>query len=114
LEELKLVADEPIFSELTPEETTLFFYLLGIAFAQPLTIDELNVLANGLFEMAQVMFVIASKRTLINDAIKAQQEKVDAEKGKDEKKSIEKLESEIKKLHDHIKNMQKQIDELKK
>jgi len=114
LEEFKLVTDEPIFSDLTPEETTLFFYLLGIAFSQSLTIDELNVLANGLFETAQIMFVIASKRTLINDAIKSQQEKLDTEKGKDEKKSIAKLELEIKKLQDYIKDMQKQIDELKK
>jgi predicted ribosome quality control (RQC) complex YloA/Tae2 family protein len=114
LEEFKLVSDESIFSDLTPEETTLVFYILGIAFSQSLTIDEINVLANGLFEMAQVLFIIASQRTLINDAIKAQQDKEDAEKAKEEKKSVERLESEIKKLQDYIENMQKQIDELKK
>lgn len=114
LEKFKLVPDESIFLGLTPEEATLVFYLLGITFAQSLTIDELNLLANGLFETAQVMFVIASSRTLINDAIEAQQKKEDTEKEKIEKKSVGELEAEIKKLQDHIENMQKQIDELKR
>jgi septal ring factor EnvC (AmiA/AmiB activator) len=114
LEEFKLVPAESIFFDLTPEEVTLFFYVLGLNVAQSLTIDELNVLANGLFELAQVLFVIASQRTLINDAIKAQQEKDDADKAKEEKKSAEKLESDVKKLQDKIAYLQKQIDELKK
>lgn len=114
MEEFKLVPDQSIFFDLTPEEVTLVFYLLGITFSQPLTIDELNLVANGLFETAQIMFVIASSRALINDAIEAQQKKEDATKEKDEKKSVEKLESEIKKLQDYIENMQQQINELKK
>lgn len=114
MEKFKLVPDESIFLGLTPEEATLVFYLLGITFAQSLTIDELNLLANGLFETAQVMFVIASSRTLINDAIEAQQKKEDTEKENFEKKSVGELEAEIKKLQDHIENMQKQIDELKR
>jgi hypothetical protein len=104
LEEFKLVPDESIFFNLTPDEATLLFYVLGITIAQSLTIDELNILANGLFETAQVLFVIASQRTLINDAIKAQQEKEDTEK----------LELEIKKLQNKIEHLQKQIDVLKK
>lgn len=114
MEEFKLVPDESIFFDLTPDEATLVFYLLGLAVSQSLTINELNVLANGLFEMAQVMFVISSQRTLLNDAIKAQQEKEDAEKVKEEKKSVEELVLEIKKLQNHIESMQKQINELKK
>lgn len=112
LEKFKSVPEESIFFDLTPEEVTLVFYLLGITFSQSLTIDELNLVANGLFEIAQVMFVIAASRSLINDAIEAQQKKEDTEKEKIERKSVEKLEAEIKKLQEHIENMQKQIDEL--
>lgn len=114
MEQFKLISDESIFLELTPEEATLFFYFLGLVMAQSLTIDELNVLANGLFETAQVMFVIASLRTLINDAIQAQQNKEQAEKAQEEQKSGEKLESDIKELQDQIKCLQRQIDGLKK
>jgi peptidoglycan hydrolase CwlO-like protein len=63
--------------------------------------------------MAQVMFVIASQRTLLNDAIKAQQEKDDTEKGKLEKKNVQELESEMKKLQAQIEHLQKQINEIK-
>ena len=114
LEEFKSVPDNPIFSDLTPEEVSLIFYVLGLTFTQSLTIDEINVLANGLFEMAQVMFVIASQRTLLNDAIKAQQEKEDAEKAKEDTKSSKQLEAELKKLQEQIVHLQKQIEELKK
>ena len=72
MDEFKLVCSESVFLNFSPDETTLFFYTLGIAIAKSLTIDELNVLANGLFETAQVLFVIASNRTLMNDTIKAQ------------------------------------------
>jgi predicted ribosome quality control (RQC) complex YloA/Tae2 family protein len=113
LEQFKLVPDESIFLDLTPEEVALIFTLWGLVAAQSLTIDELNVLANGLFETAQIMFVIASQRTLINDAIQAQQDKKETEKAKEEQNLTEKLESEIKKLQDQIKHLQKQIDELK-
>lgn len=114
MEEFKSVPDESVLFDLTPEEVALIFFLLGLAFSPALTIDELNTLANGLLEMAQVFLVIAAQRTLINEAIAAQQEKKDAKKAKEETKSVEQLESEIKKLHDHIENMQKQITELKK
>lgn len=114
MEEFKLVPDESILFDLTPEEITLLFYFLGAIISPSFTIDELNVLGNALFEMAEVLIVIAAQRTLINDAIKAQQEKEDAEKAKEEKKSAEKLESEFKKLENKIKHMQKEIDELKK
>jgi septal ring factor EnvC (AmiA/AmiB activator) len=114
LEQFKLISDESIFLELTPEEATLLFYFWGLVMAQSLTIDELNVLANGLFETAQVMFVIASYRTLINDAIQAQQNKEQAEKAQEEQKSVEQLESDIKELQDQIKYLQRQIDELNK
>ncbi len=103
----KEVPDDSLFYDLTPEEITLLFYLLGITISQCLTIDEINLLANGLFETAQVMFVIAAQRSLINDAISAQQDE-------EEKKSTEKLELEVKKLQDKIEQLQKQINELKR
>jgi predicted ribosome quality control (RQC) complex YloA/Tae2 family protein len=112
LEEFKLVPDESILFDLTPDEVTLLFYVAALSISPSLTIDELNVLANGLFLMAQVMFTITSQRTLLNDAIKAEKEK--DEQAKDDKKSVEKLESEIKKIQDQIENIQKQIKELKK
>jgi len=107
LEKFEEVPDQSLFFDLTPEEISLLFYLVGITIAQSLTIDELNVLANGLFETAQVMFVIASQRSLLNDAISAQQDE-------EEKKSTEKLELEVKKLQDKIEHLQKQINELKR
>jgi hypothetical protein len=107
LEKFKEVPDQSLFFDLTPEEISLLFYLVGITIAQSLTVHELNVLANGLFETAQVMFVIASQRSLLNDAISAQQDE-------EEKKSTEKLELEVKKLQDKIEHLQKQINELKR
>lgn len=107
MEKFEEVPDQSLFFDLTPEEISLLFYLVGITIAQSLTIDELNVLANGLFETAQVMFVIASQRTLLNDAISAQQDK-------EETKSTEKLELEVKELQDKIEQLQKQINELKR
>ena len=104
MEKFEVVSAESIFLNLTPEEVSLLFFVLGIAIAQSLTIDELNLLANGLFETAQVMFVIASQRSLINDAIDALQEK----------ENIEKAKSDVEKLQDKIEYLQKQIDELKK
>lgn len=111
LEEFKETApDESIFLNLTPEEITLLFYVLALAISQPLTIDELNVLANGLFETAQIMFVIAAQRSLLNDVIIAQQEKAVVE---EEKKTAHTLEYEVKKLQKQIEYLQKQINELK-
>ncbi|SFM03077.1 hypothetical protein SAMN04490355_103435 [Pelosinus propionicus DSM 13327] len=107
LEKYKEVPDDSLFYDLSPEEITLLFYLLGIALSQPLTVDEISLLANGLFETAQVMFVIAAQRSLVNDAISEQQDK-------EEKKSTEKLELEVKKLQDKIENLQKQINEWKR
>ncbi len=104
MEKFEVVSEESIFLNLTPEEVTLLFFVLGITIAQSLTIDELNILANGLFETAQVMFVIASQRSFINDAIDALQEKEDIEKAK----------SDVEKLQEKIEYLQKQIDELKK
>ena len=104
MEKFEVVSEESIFLHLTPEEVTLLFFVLGVAISQSLTIDDLNLLANGLFETAQVMFVIASQRSLINDAIDALQEKQDIEKAK----------SDVEKLQDKIDYLQKQIDELKK
>lgn len=114
LEQYKQLADESILINLTPEEISLLFYVLGVTFTQSLTIDEINTLANGLFETAQVMFVIAAQRTLINDAIDAQQEKADTEKAEKEKSSVEKLELEVRKLQDKIEYLQNQMDHLKR
>lgn len=104
MEKFEVVSEDSIFLDLTPEEVALLFFILGIVISQSLTIDDLNLLANGLFETAQVMFVIASQRSLINDAIDALQEKEDIEKAK----------SDVEKLQDQIEYLQKQIDELKK
>lgn len=114
MEEFKLLPDKSVFIGLSPEEVTLIFYVAGLNLAKSLTIDELNVLANGLFEMAQVMFVIASQRILINDAIVAQKLKEDAEKIKEDKKSAVNLEFKVKTLQDQIEYLQKQIDVFKK
>lgn len=114
MEEYKSVPDESIFFDLTPEEITLLFYALALSASKSLTIAELNVLANGLFETAQVMFVIASQRTLLNEAMEAQQNKEASEKAQEEKKSAENLMVEIQKLQNKIEYLQKQIDELKK
>lgn len=113
MEKFKLVPEQSIFLDLTPEQGTLFFYLLGLAVAPELTIDELNVLANGLFETAQILFTIASYRTLINDIIQAQQDKQATKQAQAGQKFAEKLASEIKKLQEQIKHLQNQIDELK-
>ncbi|MDR3564449.1 MAG: hypothetical protein P4N41_25850 [Negativicutes bacterium] len=122
MEEFKVSPEESVLLHLTPEEVTLIFYVLGIAVAEPLTINELNVLGNALFEMAEVLIVIATQRTLINDALKAQQEKESAEKEKkesaekekEEKKSNEELQSKLKKLQEQIQQLQEQINQLKK
>lgn len=142
MEEFREIPEESILFDLSPEEFTLLFFAVGFATAQSLTIDELNALGNGFFLVAQVLFTISSQRTLLNDFIKAQQEKELAEKEKElpkkdkktiekEKKtdeedfseeppnrekgnkSIRKLESELKKLQDQIEIIQRQIEELK-
>ncbi|WP_371368157.1 hypothetical protein SRRS_18280 [Sporomusa rhizae] len=141
MEEFREIPGESILFELSPEELTVFFFALGLTIAQSLTIDELNVLGNGFFLVAQALFTISSQRTLLNDFIKAQQEKELAEKEKElpkkDKKTIEKekksdeedfseppnreksnksirnLESKLKKLQDQIEIIQKQIEELK-
>lgn len=112
VEQFKEVPEESIFFEITPEESAIFFYFLGLVISEKLTIDELNLLANGLFETAQVMFIIASHRQLFNDAIQAQQDKQDDEKAKEAAVAAEKMKLEIKSLQGQIKHLQKQIDEL--
>jgi len=116
LEKFEIAPTQSIFTDLTPEETTLIFYVLGVAISQPLSIDEINLLGNGLVITAQVMLTIAAQQTLFNDILEAQQEKEkgkkDTEKAKEEKKQTENSESEIKKLQDQIKHLQKQIDAL--
>lgn len=115
-------SDETVLLDLTPEEVTLVFYLLGLASAKSLTINEINVLANGLFLTAQVMFVISAQRTLINDVVKEvkeaaekdKQEKEDKKKEKQEKDIIEKMESNIRSFQKQIELMQKQLNELKR
>lgn len=111
MDEYKTAPDESIFLDLSPDEASLLFYVFGVAISQSLTIDELNLLGNGLFEMAQVMLVIAAQRTLLNDAMSAKQEESD-DQTKEEKSSQEWM-AEIKKLQDQIELLQKQIDELR-
>lgn len=111
MNEYKTAPDESIFLDLSPDEASLLFYVLGVAISQSLTIDELNLLGNGLFEMAQVMLVIAAQRTLLNDAMSAKQEESDSQVK--EEKSPQEWMTEIKKLQDQIELLQKQIDELR-
>lgn len=104
----KTTPDESFLFDLSPNEASLFFYVLGFTVAQSLTIDELNLLGNGLLEMAQVMIVIAAQRTLLNDA---NQEESDSQTK--EEKSPQDWMTEIEKLQDQIELLQKQIDELR-
>lgn len=106
----KEVPPESIFYEITPEESSILFYFLGLAISEKLTIDELNLLANGLFETAQVMFIIASHRQMLNDALQAQQDKKDEAAAA---ASAESVKREIAELKLQIRQLQKQIDELK-
>jgi len=114
LEKFEIVPDQSIFFDLTPNEASLLFYLFALSVEHSLTIDELNILANGLFLTAQVLFTIASQRTLLNDVIEAQQEKEATAKVKKENNTPEKLDPEIKKLQDQIEHLQKQLDALNK
>lgn len=119
MEEYKLVPEKSGFQEFSPEDISLFFFVEALGISTLFTIDELNVLANGLFEMAQVLFVIASHRTLINDIIKKKQEEQEkqkevAKKEKEEKTSTSQLQSAVEKLQETVKQMQQQINELKK
>lgn len=109
-ERFKEVPSESIFYEITPEESSILFYFLGLVISEKLTIDELNLLANGLFETAQVMFIIASHRQMLNDALQAQQDKKDAEEAAASTKSMK---QEITELKQQIRQLQKQIDQLK-
>lgn|GEM_PF-1000860 len=112
-EQFKEVPSESIFYEITPEESSILFYFLGLVISEKLTIDELNLLANGLFETAQVMFIIASHRQMLNDALQAAQDKKDEEKAKQAAVSVASMSREIKDLQQQIRQLQKQIDELK-
>jgi hypothetical protein len=114
LEGYKITPDTSIFLDLTPDEVTLLFYVLALSASKSLTVDEVNILANSLFETAQVLFVIASQRTLLNNALKAQQEKEAAAKEKEKPKSAENWESEARKLQDRIGHLQQELDLLKK
>ncbi|MDF2930543.1 hypothetical protein [Anaerospora sp.] len=109
-EQFKEVPSESIFYEITPEESSILFYFLGLVISEKLTIDELNLLANGLFETAQVMFIIASHRQMLNDALQAQLDKKDEEAAA---ASAESMKREVTELKQQIRKLQKQIDELK-
>jgi len=109
-EQFKEVPSESIFYEITPEESSILFYFLGLVISEKLTIDELNLLANGLFETAQVMFIIASHRQMLNDALQAQLDKKDEEAAA---ASAESMKREVTELKQQIRKPQKQIDELK-
>ena len=106
----KTVPAESIFFEITPQESALFFYFLGAVISEKMTIDELNLLANGLFETAQVLFIIASHRQLLNDVLQAQQDKKDAEEAA---ASAESMKREITELKQQIRQLQKQMEQLK-
>lgn len=107
MEDFKIIPDESVLFTLNPEEVTLVFYVLGIVAAKALTINEINVLANGLFEMAQVMFVIAAQRGFINDALEEKQTQK-------EKKSVEGWMLTVEELQNKIENLQQQINQMNK
>lgn len=110
VERFQEVPSESIFYEITPEESSILFYFLGLVISEKLTIDELNLLANGLFETAQVMFIIASHRQMLNDVLQARQDKQDAEESA---AAAESMKREITELKQQIRQLQKQIAELK-
>lgn len=112
MEEFKLLPKESVFIDLGPDETTLFFYLLGIGLAQSLTIDELRVLGSGFFLTGGVLLIIQSQRVLLNDALEAQQEYEAAKKPEQESKAIEELRSQNKELEYRIQHLQQQVDQL--
>ena len=123
MEKFKTTPDESIFLDLTPEDVVFLFFYLGIAISQSLTINELNVIANGLFETAQVLFTISAQRELINGCIEEQQKQQEKEKEKQTKPSkpeqseqettVRDLSAIIKNLQMQVAHLQEQIDELK-
>ena len=123
MEKFKTTPDESIFLDLTPEDVVFLFFYLGIAISQSLTINELNVIANGLFETAQVLFTISAQRKLINGCIEEQQKQQEKEKEKQTKPSkpeqseqettVRDLSAIIKNLQMQVAHLQEQIDELK-
>lgn len=114
LEEFKVVPEESVLFDLSPDEISLLFYILGIGLAQSLTIDEIRILGTGLFLTGEVLLTILAQRLLFNDALEAQQADKTTEKANQEKKSIEELQYQNKKLQNQIQHLQQQVDQLMK
>lgn len=87
----------------TPDEMALLGVILGFALANPLTIEQQNVLGNVLFEAGEIIIVIAAQRTLL-ESIKNEQQN---------QKPSENVQSEIEQMQNQIHQLQNQIEQLK-
>lgn len=109
----------------TPNEIALLAFLFGFTLAEPLTIEEQNVLGNFFFETGQILFTIASQRTLL-EAIQKEQQKETSDKDKDKDKdnqshshkkqadqtSEEKIQQQIEQMLNQNQELQRQIQQL--
>ncbi len=114
MKEFKLLPEESGLFELSPDEITLIFYILGIGLAQSLTIDELRIFGTGFFLTGEVLLTILAQRLLLNDVLVVQKEYEATEKAKQEQQSIEELQFQNKKLQNQIQRLQQQMDQLLK
>jgi predicted RNase H-like nuclease (RuvC/YqgF family) len=105
--------DELSLFNATPDEMALLGVILGFTLAKPLTINELNVFGNVLFEAGEILLVIAAQRTLI-ESINKDQEKQDNKTGQAAQKSSEDVHSKIEQLQQQIHQLQNQLEQLKK
>jgi hypothetical protein len=112
LEEFKVLPEKSVLFDLSPDELTLLFYILGIGLAPSLTIDELRILGTGFFLTGEVLLTILAQRLLLNDALAVQQADKAAKTAKQEKVSIEELQIQNKKLQNQIQHLQQQVNQL--
>jgi predicted RNase H-like nuclease (RuvC/YqgF family) len=110
----------------TPNEIALLAFLFGFTLAEPLTIEEQNVLGNFFFETGQILFTIASQRTLLEAIQKEQQKEASTDKDKDKDKdnqnhnhkkqadqtSEEKIQQQIEQMLNQNQELQRQIQQL--
>jgi predicted RNase H-like nuclease (RuvC/YqgF family) len=106
----------------TPNEIALLAFLLGFTLAEPLTIEEQNVLGNFFFETGQILFTIASQRTLLEAIQKEQQKEASTDKNQEnqshshkkqaDQTSEEKIQQQIEQMLNQNQELQRQIQQL--
>jgi uncharacterized protein YlxW (UPF0749 family) len=109
----------------TPNEIALIAFLFGFTLAEPLTIEEQNVLGSFFFEAGQTLFVIAAQRTLLEVTQKetslkdpenqshSHEKPVDPTLEEKIQQQIEKMLHQNQELQRQIRQLQEQIDQLK-